>query len=586
MKRALSILSGVLLSICVGGHAHANWLVDEARWHVSAHGQFACLDCHGDVPGKLHPNPADVNRCQGAAFRPDLCSGCHDSVLSEMEQGRHSGQALTPGQDYERCLACHDPHTQLRISDPGSYDPARSADSQCGACHELRERLPALSSANEDCMGCHRAIEPGATGAAAHSRALCLACHGPEGAVRGAMPAAAPAALDLTSEGFYPHLEIACRACHPQAARYEHAVQKPGDCRSCHVRHDEAVIHDAHLSVGCGACHLNQVIPHKDRETGSIVWQRLAGAPGRLHQMKLPGGESSCRRCHQPANALGAAVMVLPAKSLLCLPCHAATLGLSDAATLGALAVFAVGLVMSLSFWLSGAIPGVNATGHLLKPAWILVETAKALFSAKIFCIAKNFIMDGLLQVKLYRQSPARWLIHGLIVWPIFLRFTWGLMALLGSLWAPGRDWPWVLLDKNHPVHGIFFDATGMMILAGALLAVLRRAAGASARLASLPRHDHLASGLLGAIVVVGFVTEGMRIAMTGYPPGSAYSFAGDALSRFFFGVAGLEDIYGYLWYAHALLTGAFVAYLPFSRMFHIVLAPVLIALNAAERHK
>jgi hypothetical protein len=31
-------------------------------------------------------------------------------------------------------------------------------------------------------------------------------------------------------------------------------------------------------------------------------------------------------------------------------------------------------------------------------------------------------------------------------------------------------------------------------------------------------------------------------------------------------------------------LTGAFVAYLPFSRMFHIVLAPVLLAVNAADR--
>jgi nitrate reductase gamma subunit len=584
LKSALSIFSGVLLSICVSGHAHANWLVDEARWHVSAHGQMACLECHGDVTGKPHPNPAAVDRRPGAALHPDLCGGCHDSVLSEIEQGRHGGQALTPGQEYERCLACHDPHTQLRVSGAGAYDPARPPESQCGACHEPRERLPALSPADEACMQCHRAFEPGAAGADAHSRALCLACHGPEGAARGAMPAAAPAALDLTLEGFYPHREIDCRVCHPQAARYEHAAQKPGDCRSCHVRHDEALLHDAHLAVGCEACHLNQVLPRRQRETKEIGWQRLSGAPGRLHQMKLPGGEDSCRRCHYSANALGAAAMMLPAKSILCLPCHAATLGLSDATTLGALAVFALGLALSLSFWLSGAIPGVDATGYLRKSAWILVETAKALFSAKIFGIAKNFITDGLLQMKLYRHSPARWLIHGLIVWPIFLRFTWGAAALLGSLWAPGRDWPWVLLNKNHPVHGIFFDATGLMILAGAVLAVLRRAAGASARLPSLPRHDHLASGLLGAIVAVGFVLEGMRIAMTGYPPGSAYAFIGDALSRFFFGVAGLQEIYGYVWYAHALLTGVFVAYLPFSRMFHILLAPVLTAVNAADR--
>lgn len=562
-------------------------MVDEPRWHVSAHGQIACLDCHGDV-GKAatHPNPASVNRRSGDGFRSEHCTGCHGSVLADLKQGRHGGQTVTPGQDYERCIACHDPHTQLRVSAPGAYDPARPPAAQCGTCHEPRERLPALSTAEEACMGCHRAFAPSAPGAAGHSRTLCLACHGPEGVAAAMMPAGAPAALDLAAEGFYPHQEISCRVCHPQAARYDHAAQKPGDCRSCHVRHDEALIHDAHLSVGCEACHLNQVVPRRDRETKGIGWERQAGASGRLHQMKLAAGEDSCRRCHHPRNALGAAAMVLPAKSILCMPCHVATLGLSDATTLAALAVFAVGLALSLSFWLSGAIPGVNATGYFHKSVWILVETAKALFSAKIFCIAKNFIMEGLLQVKLYRQSRSRWLIHGLIVWPIFLRCIWGLAALLGSLWVPGRDWPWVLLDKNHPVHGIFFDATGMMILAGALLAVLRRAVGTSVRLPSMPRHDHLASGLLGAIVAVGFVLEGMRIAMTGYPSGSAFSFVGDALSRFFFGVPGLEDIYGYLWYAHALLTGAFVAYLPFSRMFHIVLAPVLAAINAADRRQ
>jgi nitrate reductase gamma subunit len=122
------------------------------------------------------------------------------------------------------------------------------------------------------------------------------------------------------------------------------------------------------------------------------------------------------------------------------------------------------------------------------------------------------------------------------------------------------------------------------MIIAGATAAILRGPASPSAKLPAMPRRDHLASGLLGAIVMVGFVLEGMRIALTGYPPGSAYAFVGDALSRFFFGVSGLEDTYGYVWYLHAGLTGAFVAYLPFSRMFHIVLAPVLLAVNAADR--
>jgi nitrate reductase gamma subunit len=386
-------------------------------------------------------------------------------------------------------------------------------------------------------------------------------------------------------EGFRPHGDVACLTCHPQAARYGHARQAPGDCRQCHMRHDEEIAHDAHLSVVCGACHLKQVFPRKDKESGLITWVRPAGNPSRLHDMRLVDDEGACRRCHYSANPLGAAAMVLPAKGILCMPCHAATFSAGDTITLLALIVFAAGLVVSFSYWFSGSVPGVSAAGPFTKGIWVVRETTKIIFSIHIFCIAKNIVLDGLLQMKFYRLSLSRWLVHGLMVWPFILRFLWGLVALLASLWVPEKDFPWLMLDKNNALHGLFFDFTGLMVIVGAVAAILRSASSPSAKLPAMPRHDRLASGILGALVMVGFVLEGMRIAMTGYPAGSAYAFAGDALSRFFSGVSGLEDIYGYVWYVHAVLTGAFVAYLPYSRMFHIVLAPVLLAVNAADRH-
>lgn len=583
MRVTASAIISLFVLIGLSGHGRADWLVDETRWHVSAHGQVMCLDCHGDVGQRaLHPDPENVNRSPGSFFRPERCAGCHDAVFAELTAGRHGGQPLKAGQDYRRCLDCHDPHYQPRITDPGKFDPSKPPASQCGGCHETRDRLPGLSAADEGCMSCHRGWAPQSSDAVQHSKTLCLACHGPDSAAakNGRLPV-----LDMGPEGFRPHGDVACLACHPQAARYGHARQLPGDCRECHVRHDEAVIHDPHLPVSCGACHLTQVSPRKDRASGLIGWSRQPGSPSRLHAMALPGGEDSCRRCHYSRNALGAAAMVLPAKSILCLPCHAATFSASDTTTVLALIVLAIGLAGSLSYWFSGSIPGLAAGGPLRKPVWVMREVIRTVFSSKIFSILKTLVLDGLLQLKFRRQSPSRWLVHGLMVWPFALRFLWGLAALLASLWAPGRDWPWALLDKNHPVHGLFFDATGLMVIVGAVVAILRSACGPSAKLPGMPRHDRLAAGLLGAVVLVGFMLEGLRIALTGYPAGSAYAFVGDALSRFFSGVSGLEDVYGYVWYLHAVLTGAFVAYLPFSRMFHIVLAPVLLALNAAQRH-
>jgi len=82
--------------------------------------------------------------------------------------------------------------------------------------------------------------------------------------------------------------------------------------------------------------------------------------------------------------------------------------------------------------------------------------------------------------------------------------------------------------------------------------------------------------------MIIGYLLEGMRMAMTGSPGGAPYAFVGDAVSRMLTGLE-LTGIYGYVWYLHALLTGAFIVYLPFSRMFHMIMAPVVLAMNAAS---
>ncbi|MGE5840071.1 MAG: hypothetical protein ACM34H_09050, partial [Deltaproteobacteria bacterium] len=84
----------------------------------------------------------------------------------------------------------------------------------------------------------------------------------------------------------------------------------------------------------------------------------------------------------------------------------------------------------------------------------------------------------------------------------------------------------------------------------------------------------------------VGFLLEGMRIAMTGFPEGSLYAFLGYGIARLFFGSSSPVIAYGYVWYLHAILTGAFIAYVPFSRLLHIVVSPLVLMGNAASREK
>jgi nitrate reductase gamma subunit len=280
--------------------------------------------------------------------------------------------------------------------------------------------------------------------------------------------------------------------------------------------------------------------------------------------------------------------MILPPKSILCMPCHAATFSGGDFTTISALVIFLAGLIMTASVWFSGALTGEGSTTLLSKAYLLTIKTVRAVLFSKFSPVIKTLFFDVFLQRRLHRRSLKRWLIHGLIFFPFVFRFVWGMVGLFTSIWLPDRSIAWSLLDKNNPTAAFLFDLTGIMILLGVIFAFLRDSASRADRPPGLPARDRWALGLIGGIVGIGFILEAMRIAMTGWPSGSGYAVIGYALSKLFSGMSGLVDIYGYVWYIHAVLTGAFIAYLPFSRLMHIIMAPVVLAINAAtdQEHK
>ncbi len=363
------------------------------------------------------------------------------------------------------------------------------------------------------------------------------------------------------------------------------SVDDQTSCLECQVRHSGKVAHGAHLSVSCRACHLEGAIPVKDPVSGRIGWRidREPGQAGGVHHIIRTSDGEGCRRCHVKGNSVGAAAMILPARGLICMPCHPATLSVNDTTTIVALLIFLVGFIGLGSVWLSGSLDAVikrNAGG---RPLGIAKAAVGAAFSLRALSIIEALILDALLQRRLFRQSKARWAIHSLIFLPFVFRFGWGMVGLIASTYFPESPWGWMLLDRDHPAAAFLFDLTGTMVIFGIVCAVVRRARRRSEEVPpGLPRPDWTANGLLAGIVLVGFVLEGMRIAMTGGPQGVEFAFVGHGLSRLFTGVDP-TGLYGYLWYTHAILTGAFVAYLPFSRMAHMITAPISLALNAGS---
>ena len=565
-------------------------MIDPEGFHVSAHGRISCLECHGEIARKKpHPNPGNVNKSLGDFFRLEQCEDCHIDVLDEIDEGTHGGLTEKSSEELVYCIGCHELHDRTSPADRVSKDElSRPAEEKCSACHEYRDVLPGLSVEDQGCMECHRRSAADDPKAVQGISRLCFHCHGAKkGQEHPSESASGIALIDMSAYPSSPHSKLSCLVCHPDSAQYAHADQAPGDCLTCHVRHDEKVAHDAHLNVSCQACHLRGVIPVKDAASGQVRWGIDHGAEGvsRIHQMVRESEEESCRRCHANGNQVGAAARVLPAKSVICMPCHPATLSVGDTTTIIALVLFLVGFVSAGSVWFSGSLDAGIERRDENKVLGITKSILSALFSLRLFSIAKALILDGLLQRRLFRQAKARWAIHALIFLPFVFRFVWGLVGLIASLCRP--DWPgtWILLDKNHPATAFLFDLTGVMVILGILCAVVRRARRpAEETLAGMPRPDWAANGLLAGIVVVGFLLEGMRISMAGSPSGAEFAFVGYGLSGLFTGVD-LTGLYGYVWYVHAILTGVFVAYLPFSRMLHMITVPLALALDAGSEH-
>ncbi len=386
----------------------------------------------------------------------------------------------------------------------------------------------------------------------AHDILLCLDCHS-----------------HITENQDHPSIEgsnESCMECHEISSGFSFGSHEKVICLNCHSRHHEKVTNDAHINVSCRACHLSEIKPVREKEDNIHVWRYEQVTAGEYNPHKLISEkEDICSRCHFTGNSLGVSDHALPAKSFICMPCHAATFSIGDIPSAFAIMIFLIGLLSIIFVWISAG------KSH---------RKEKRCESCFLLNLIKGLIFDGIFQRRLLKVSVKRWIIHGMIFFPFLIRFFWGITALVSSLFIPERDITWMMLDKNNPVTGLVFDITGLMILTGGCMIVFQKRADRKLlNIKNLPKGNVLVNALLGSIIITGFIVEGARIAMTGSPEGSHYAFIGYMISKTLSGYH-LSGLYAYLWYLHAVLTALFIACLPFSRMFHIFTAPLSLFLR------
>jgi nitrate reductase gamma subunit len=439
------------------------------------------------------------------------------------------------------------------------------------------------------CLDCHRLPNLATNEGALASNALCLECHRQKDCARQA--AGRRVSLQVEPEKDFRgsrHQYVACLSCHHDVGRSPHRSLEGVRCAGCHPPHGEGDFGGPHLSSRCEACHHRSPWVKLDPATGLVGLARVnrQGEPVSLvdHRPSDYRSPELCGRCHAADNRVGAPAAVLPPKGAVCFLCHTASLSAGGPWLGLALLVFLAGLAAMAWFWLRGSVAGQEGSLHdkLARGSERLVAVV---FSREFWRLAGAVFFDVLLQRRLLQESVQRWFFHTLIYWSVLSRLVLGVFTWLVWQAAEGSELAVALIDKNHGFAAFFHDLTGLLLLLGVLLSALQRVVWR-------PRHvettsqDALALALLGLVAVLGFAVEAVRLAAGALPPeGAVYAFVAYPLSRLMAGAqGGLAQPFAWLWWAHALAGAALVAYLPFSKMRHVITTPLSLVMNRGRR--
>jgi predicted CXXCH cytochrome family protein len=539
---------------------HLSWFVDMQQYESSAHGNLFCVQCHSAVAeSSAHPDPTDITREAADFFNKESCGGsdCHETTMLDIEKGVHGRIRFQNQEKYANCIECHDPHTVTSSKADTRVSEGEGRD----LCQPVvkNQILPAECGKDDGCLECHSASAGEGTTEPSREAALCFSCHDQAGKYAGQEAYKHIPVIDTAAYQTTEHAGNSCTDCHISSATYGH-INTVQSCESCHTPHHEGEIHDAHSSVDCRSCHLQGDIT-VDQEAGRISWQRnpTDGGTTNIHRLVDTDQEINCIRCHTKGNDVGASEMVLPAKSVICMTCHTATFTVSDPITLVTLIISLLIFAGLISLWLTAGTGPDSQESAISRIAKTFRAIVRVIFSRRMGPVFKAILLDGIIQRKLFFQSKTRWLSHGLIFYSFLLRFGFGMIVLLISLFFPQWEVTGTLLDKNHPLGAFLFDLTGVLIIVGAGLTVSRKIARRKHQWPGLPRQEWLSLSLMGGIILVGFVLEGVRIAMTIDSSGQQFAFLGYAISLIFINLNGSAELYGYLWYLHAILTAAFI---------------------------
>ena len=196
----------------------------------------------------------------------------------------------------------------------------------------------------------------------------------------------------------------------------------------------------------------------------------------------------------------------------------------------------------------------------------------------------RDFIIHAVGQVRILKKAYPG-IMHFLIFWGVTIQVLGTIINILNML----LFFPWVITFPRgtaYLIYELVMDIAGLMILAGVIMAFFRR-------LVLRPKYletrwdDYYALGMLALIPLLGFTMEGTRL-LAANPPWAAWSPVGNQVAHLLsvlgmtpVGATQLHDI---LFWVHAAVALILVASLPFTKMRHLVYAPLNVILHPLRK--
>jgi heterodisulfide reductase subunit C len=297
---------------------------------------------------------------------------------------------------------------------------------------------------------------------------------------------------------------------------------------------------------------------------------------------------------------------------------------------LTALIIFLLGLSYKVSNWF---VKKIASPGQTITTSQRVQSAAggifRVIFSSKFLIVLRVILVDILLQGRVFKEDVTRWLAHMLIFYGFMLLLV---MHALDSVVTEA------LFSDYYPTVNPFFflrDLFGTMVVVGVAMAVFRRYFLKRSRFRTGPK-DHYAIIILAVIMFSGIALEGLKITSHGEfirmvedyaglddeeeiqaleavwvddfgvvspnirrpfdddllsvgrevhedncldcHASAKWAFTGFTMAKIIKPVAvRLDQADGItiLWYIHIIACFAGLAYLPFSKMFHILSVPL-----------